>query len=507
MRTINLQFSLLVGLAIVGFTTHTTAQSLPDTMYQSAKTIDYVVERFDTLTPAAVRSFTDRYDSAPGIFTFRGSSRRDMPQSGKLDTIPHKIEKVWSYTTAYDGRQTSTGVWGGGSGWTGQPVYVEWADNIIAQQRAESSALSEEFSGREIIVGSLSSDVYFIDFETGKNSRTAYKTGNPIKGSVSLDPRLNGNLYIGQGIPAVEPIGADVFNLFGHKRINFFERDPKAWRRWSAYDPSAVVVDNFVIRPSENGTIYKLTANSHDVKLHSTLRYRRRGMNAPGIESSPAVWKNYLYVTDNSGTVLCVNIDTMKPVWFFNNVDDTDATPIIIEEQGCPMLYVGSAVDKQGESGYCHFTKLNALTGEKIWQNRIPCHKIDYAGKLREGGMFSTPLVGRGDCEGLLFTNICGLGEHKGTFVAIERSTGAIKYRTKLDFYSWSSPVALYTEEGKMYIFTGDVIGNAYLIEASTGKILFKQKMAWNFESSPVVVGDCVVVGSRGNEIHKFRIK
>ena len=121
--------------------------------------------------------------------------------------------------------------------------------------------------------------------------------------------------------------------------------------------------------------------------------------------------------------------------------------------------------------------------------------------------MFSTPLVGRGDCEGLLFTNICGLGEHKGTFVAIERSTGAIKYRTKLDFYSWSSPVALYTEEGKMYIFTGDVIGNAYLIEASTGKIIFKQKMAWNFESSPVVVGDCVVVGSRGNEIHKFRIK
>ncbi len=496
--------ALIMSIATMG---RCVAQALPDTMYMSAADIEYVIERHDTVTSPLVTSYDDLYDKVAGTLTFRGSSRRDMPQTGRLALTPTTIETEWIFKTTYDSRQTSTGVWGGGSGWTGQPLYVEWSDSLAEYQREVSPALSEAFGRREIIVGSLSGEVYFIDFETGKASREAYNTGNPIKGTVSLDPRLNGNLYIGQGIPAVEPIGADVFNLYSHRRVSFFGRDSKAWRRWGAYDPSAVVVDNFVLRPSENGTLYKFTADESGAKLHTSLRYRRRGYSAPGMESSPAVWKNYIYVTDNSGAVMCVNIDTMKPVWYFRNVDDTDASPVLIVEDDVPMLYVGSELDKQGASGYCYLTKLNALTGEKIWQNRIACHKIDYAEKVREGGMFSTPLVGRGNVEGLLFVNMCGMGNHTGSFVAIDAATGNIVYSTKLDYYSWSSPVALLADDGKMYVFTGDVIGNVYLIDALSGKIIYKRRVAWNFESSPVVVDDCVVVGSRGREIYKFKIK
>ena len=72
---------------------------------------------------------------------------------------------------------------------------------------------------------------------------------------------------------------------------------------------------------------------------------------------------------------------------------------------------------------------------------------------------------------------------------------------------SGSAPVALLADDGKMYVFTGDVIGNVYLIDALSGKIIYKRRVAWNFESSPVVVDDCVVVGSRGREIYKFKIK
>ena len=57
-----------------------------------------------------------------------------------------------------------------------------------------------------------------------------------------------------------------------------------------------------------------------------------------------------------------------------------------------------------------------------------------------------------------------------------------------------------------MYVFTGDVVGNAYLIDAETGRIIFRRTMANNFESSPVVVDNSVVVGSRGREIYRFRI-
>ena len=506
MKRVSMILTMAIMLQLFALQSAFATRNLPDTTYLSASKLEYVVDVNDTLTDARLSSHRDLYADAPGIFTFRGSPRRDMPYAGRLDSIPSKIEVVWTFRTDYDSRQTDYGVWGGGSGWTGQPVYVEWSDSLMDVQRARSKSLTQNFSNREIIVGSLCGNVYFIDYESGRASRQAFTGKNPIKGSVSLDPRLNGNLYVGQGIPSDGAIGAVVYNIFDHKRLHYFGRDNKAWRRWGAYDASAIVVDNFVMRPGENGTIYKLVTDESSVNMHSEMRYRRGGV-APGMESSPAVYKNYLYTSDNRGNILCTNINTMKPVWHFSNVDDTDATVIIAEEGDDVVLYAGSSVDKQSSPGYCHFTKLNALTGELIWQQKIACRKMGTAEKGIEGGMFSTPLLGHGDCEGLIFTHICGMGKSDvGTFVAISRKTGEIVYRTRLMHYAWSSPVAFYTPDGKMYIFTGDVTGYAYLIEGETGRIIFKKLMANNFESSPVVVDNCVVVGSRGREIYKFRI-
>lgn len=57
----------------------------------------------------------------------------------------------------------------------------------------------------------------------------------------------------------------------------------------------AIVVDNFMIRVSENGTIYKFTTDGKSFKLHSSMRYRINGV-APGIESSPVVIGNTVVV-------------------------------------------------------------------------------------------------------------------------------------------------------------------------------------------------------------------
>lgn len=501
----NILVVLVAPIALASATFNVTAQTA-DSRYPSADKIEYVVEVRDTTTSPKLRNLQDLYYKAPGVFTFRGTSRRDMPQSGTLKARPTGIKRVWTFQTAYDGRETSVGTWGGGAGWTGQPLYVEWPDSLMERQRKSSKSLTSNFSKREIIVGSLAGYVYFIDYESGRASRTAHKSGNPIKGTISLDPRLNGNLYIGQGIPASQPFGAEVFNLFSHKRTSFFGWDSKAWRRWGAYDPSPVVVDNFVLRLSENGTIYKLTATESSVKTHSLMRYKHRGSKAYGMESSPAVWGKYIYFSDNIGNILCVDIETLKPVWHYDNRDDSDATVVVAEEADGVYLYCGSAVDKQGDSGYCRFIKLNAKTGECLWESKIGCRKMNFGEKKREGGMFSTPLLGHGDCEGLIFTNICGMGSDNGTFVAIDRASGKIVSRTRLQFYAWSSPVALYTPEKEMFVVTGDVVGNLYLIEAKSGKIIKTFKGGNNFESSPIVVDNYIVVGSRGREIHKFEI-
>ena len=502
-----LHFVVSIAVAIAITTPAWATYELPDTCYSSAKNVVFQVDVADTTISPKLRSFNDLYADAPGIFTFRGSPRRDMPYSGTLDSIPTKIRRVWCFTTDYDSRATNYGTWGGGSGWTGQPVYVEWSDSLMEYQQTTSQGLTTNFGSREIIVGSLCGNTYFINYDTGKASRQAFVGKNPIKGSVSLDPRLNGNLYIGHGIPAADnSIGAVAFNVFTHKQLSYFGRDSKAWRGWGAYDPAAIVVDNFMIRVSENGTIYKFSTDGESFKLHSAMRYRVNNI-APGIESSPAVWKNYIYTCDNRGNVLCVNINTLKPVWCYNNHDDSDATIVLAEEEGRMVLYTATELDKQGSTGYCYFTKLDALTGELIWQNKIQCRKLGGGEKPIEGGMFATPLLGHGNCEGLIFTNICGLGTSDvGTFIAISRKTGEIVYRTRLSTYAWSSPVAFYTPDERMYIFTGDIHGNAYLIDAENGKIIFKQTMANNFESSPVVIGNSLVVGSRGREIYRFEI-
>lgn len=506
MKRLTLHFISAIAATIAVAMPANAANELPDTMYRSASEIVYKIDVADTTISPKLRSLRDMYADAPGIFTFRGSPRRDMPYRGTLDSIPSKIRRVWVFRTDYDSRQTDYGTWGGGSGWTGQPVYVEWSDSLLSLQHQKSKALTSSFSNKEIIVGSLCGNVYFIDYNTGRASRQPFEGKNPIKGSVSLDPRLNGNLYIGHGIPAADnTIGAVAFNVFNHKQLSYVGRDSKAWRRWGAYDPAAIVVDDFMIRVSENGTIYKYATDGTTFTLHSAMRYRIKGV-APGMESSPAVWKNYMYTADNRGNILCVNINTLKPVWWFDNHDDSDATIVLAEEDGRVVLYTATELDKQGSSGYCYFTKLDAMTGELIWQNKIKCRKLGGGEKPIEGGMFATPLLGHGNCEGLIFTNLCGMGSDMGTFVAISRKTGEIVYRTRLTSYAWSSPVALYTADKRMYVFTGDVQGNAYLIDAESGQILFKQTMANNFESSPVVIGNSVVVGSRGREIYRFEI-
>ena len=64
-----------------------------------------------------------------------------------------------------------------------------------------------------------------------------------------------------------------------------------------------------------------------------------------------------------------------------------------------------------------------------------------------------------------------------------------------------------YNENGKLYVVQGDCAGNMYILEGATGKRLFWQKIGDNFESSPAVVDNALVVGSRGKIIFKMLVE
>ena len=60
---------------------------------------------------------TNKYTNIEGVLTFRGNNYRTAPAYGNVEIKENAFEKLWEYSTP-----AGKGIWGGGSGWTGQPA-------------------------------------------------------------------------------------------------------------------------------------------------------------------------------------------------------------------------------------------------------------------------------------------------------------------------------------------------------------------------------------------------
>lgn len=469
-----------------------TVEWLPDTAYPSAADVKYTLEINDTID-GHIESLEDLYASAPGIFTFRGGLKRDAAYNGTLDGVPSDIVVDWTYHTG------TSATWGGGSGWTGQPLYVEWP----AESRKEGLASVE----REIMVGSLDGKVHFINYDSGEESRKPIGRGNPIKGTISLDPTLNGNLYVGEGIPDIHPFGAYVIDLSTSQITHMWGEDHKAPRKWYAYDSSAIRLGRFLFRPGENGCLYKFAIQPKGkLTLQSALRYKVDGV-APGIESSMAIYGNYGITADNRGNVICTNLETMRPVWLVRLGDDDDASMVIEVENGTPYVYASTEIDKQGMTGKAAFAKIRVTDGTVMWQRKFEGARAKLGEKFFDGGFYATPLLGTGNCKDLIFSSrVLNTQKQNGELIALNRKTGETVWSSPLKRYGWSSPVAMSAKDGHMYIVVGDGAGNMYVFDGINGEQLVCKNIGNNFESSPAVVGSSLVMGTRGNSIFKMTV-
>lgn len=464
---------------------------LPDTAYPSAMDVVYSLEIIDSVD-GHISSLKDLYADAPGTFTFRKGLKRQADYRGRIKGEPTDVRVDWSYQT---NRST---IWGGGSGWTGQPLYVEWPDSCLQSQNVKAK--------KEIIVGSLDGTVHFIDYADGKQSRKPVGNGNPIKGTISLDPTLNGNLYVGEGVPDTIPFGAYVIDLNQHKLNHFWGPDPKAPRRWFAYDSSPLRIDRFLFRPGENGCFYKFVISPGNLRLQSALRYTVDGV-APGIESSMAVYANYGFVADNRGNVIAINLDTMKPVWLVRLGDDIDSTIVLEVEEDTPYIYACTEIDKQGMEGKATFAKIRATDGTVIWTRKFDGCRAENNSKMFDGGFYATPLLGTADCNELIFNSlVLNTNRQNGEVVALNRKTGETLWSAPLPYYGWSSPVSMTSDDGKMYLIVGDGAGNINIFSGIDGRRIVSKNIGHNFESSPVVIDSAMVVGTRGQSIYRLTV-
>lgn len=468
----------------------------------------------DSSKNSIFQGFTDDYAVDDwSIFCFRGNHQRNRPSRGSIAEKPDAMSLAWEFQTAYDNTSTEYGLWGGGAGWTGQPMIIQWTKEQKIKLGIQDTTFIENDDALEVIIGSLCGNIYFLDAATGLPTRKHLSIGNPIKGSVSVDPRKNGLLYVGQGVQHKTRFGAYIFDMFQGEELLFINgKDTKAKRKWGAFDSNPLVDERSgqVFWPAENGLIYSMNiSDKHEISPLAKMNYNHKKLVRRGIESSMAVIKHYGYFCDNSGSVLCIDLRTLRPVWNVTNNDDSDATIAVDREKdGSYYLYTGNEVDLLAPIHTAYFRKLDALTGEEIWKVGRKCRGTNLNGKTNSGGMLSSPAIGKNKGQDLVYCIFSRIDDqNRAEFLALNKATGQKQFSILMDRYSWSSPVDIYDEQGNIYIFFTDVGGTIYLVDGVSGALLIKEKTRFLFESSPVIINNQVFIASRGQSILSYKLE
>ncbi len=460
----------------------------------------------------------DMYSELEGVTTFRGNNYRTAPSWGTSSVNEKTLEIVWTHEI---GAVSGVGSYWPGAGWTGQPLLVHWSEEVRKIMNINEDLKTKDLV--EVIYPVFDGNVYFLDLETGKSSRPKMNIGFTVKGTGMVDPRGYPLFYTGMGLNEnngkTGSFKYRIFDLINQKEIfSFSGKDPVAFRSWGANDSSALInrYTDTLINCGENGLVYKAKLNTKFDKTAGTIsinptvtkyRYKSSYSAEQGIENSPAFYRNLMYFADNGGTIQCLDINTLEPVWIYNSGDDTDSTITIEETEDGVFLYTANEIDKRGKAGSranCNIRKINALTGELVWLRDYSCAYQNYI----NGGALATPVIGKNDISDIVIFNVALTGTtNDGTLVAIDKKTGEEVWKRHLEAYSWSSPVDFMSDDGKTYLILCDFAGDMHLIDPKTGEDLDKIFVGGNVEASPSIYNDMIVVGTYAKKIYGVKIK
>ena len=478
-----------------------------------------------------------KYTDIPGVLTFGGNNYRNSFSYGTVTMEDQMLVKSWEQTIG------GIGTWMG-TGWTGQPLIIQWPENI-----RKILGVSQEYRDKEnfteVIYPAMDGKIYFFDLETGNKTRTPIEIGVVIKSTPCLDPNGYPVLYVGQSIQNQNDKGKSVayvhaYSLITNEEIcRFGGHDYFSEREWQAYDSSPLIVDDTLIYAGENGILYSCKLNTDFNEKEATVtvnperlvKYRYSGSEYSksdaegsrwyGIESSVSGFQDYMYFADNGGRLQCVNVNSLKLEFVADLNEDADATVAIDESypNNTIYLYTASQVKNattDGEYGYSYHRCFDGLTGDLKWEEKWLASVGD---DNSSGGTIATPQVGRGNCSDLVYysMNLSALtsisaaeteetaetGEQGGLvlggrIVAYNKNNGEIVWNNESTSDYWSSPVLVYKENGKGYLIQCDRDGYIKMYDALTGTELSSVNLGSRIDSTPAVFNNYIIVGTRG---------
>lgn len=426
-------------------------------------------------------------DTVPGILTFRGNPTRTYYGQG----MPTNPSVLWSIPaegglcgTSTDGSGTSTWC---GTGWTGQP------------------SVWERDGKTWVAFGAYDYGVHWLDGQTGQALLPTFKTGDIIKGSVTVDPDGYPLLYTGSRDNYYRVIATDRAEPTELFKISAYD----VQRMWNDdWDGSGLVIDDYLFEGGENSWfyIYKLNRGydaAGKVTVNPQLVFRTPGWDDQqlrdlgdrevSIENSVAISGNTVYFANSGGLVQGWDISGLKDgaeptrVFRFWAGEDIDAS-LVIDAEG--FIYAGIELERHNARSDVvgQIIKLDPRKPDDplVWSAKDP----EQSGKA---GVWGTPA---------LYEDVLIVGTNGGHVLALDRTTGAVLWDKDFNSQTWQSPVVI-----DDVLLMGDCEGNLSAFDVSDPRRLPEQPL-WTveldgcIESTPAVWNGRIYVGTRGGKFY-----
>lgn len=427
-------------------------------------------------------------DTVPGILTFRGNPTRSFYGTGPVPSAPRVL---WTYPgeggmcgTSTDGSGTSTWC---GTGWTGQPAVWEAAD------------------GRTwVAFGAYDYGVHWLDWQTGAELLPTFRTGDIIKGSVTVDPDGFPLLYTGSRDNFYRVIAMDRGTPTELWKLDAEAVSPTKWN--DDWDGSGLVLDDYLFEGGENSQFHIVKLNrgygpDGKVTVDPELVFHTPGWddelladigdNQVSIENSVTITGDTVYFANSGGLVQGWDISGLAEgtpptrVFRFWTGDDTDAS-IVADEEG--FLYVASEYER-GLPRAREVGQLIKLDPRRP-ENPVVWSVTDIEGY--KSGFWATPAVWR---------DTVYAAANGGRVLGIDRDTGRIRWEKNLGSQTWQSPVVV-----DDVLIMGDCEGNlnAYDVRDTNvdPPLLWTVELEGCIESTPAVWKGRIFVGTRAGRFY-----
>ena len=383
----------------------------------------------------------ERYTELEGIVTFRGDNFRSGAAYGTAAVSSKTLTKAWSKSTS--GLSDTDGIYWSGSGWTGQPLIVKWPEATRKNISAMYDWAREKEGLVEVIYATLDGHVYFYELTSGEYTREPLNLGFNYKGAGALDPRGYPILYVGSGVDSVNGRSrVKVVNLIDNSvMFEFGHNETFANRGWHMFDSSPLVSaeTDQLIYPGENGILYIIHLNTKyneqtgelSVDPDNIVKWKYNGVRSGsrywlGVESSAAIINNYIFLADNGGNLMCLDLNTLELVWVQDVLDDTNCSPVVDIEDGHPYIYISTSFHygwRSYSTAAIPIFKIDAETGEIVWRTDYTCYTVQDL----SGGVQGTIAVGKNKLSDMIFVPIARTpGASSGTLAALKKDTGEV---------------------------------------------------------------------------------